>query len=245
MRLSEPTVIGLRFTTAKYVRLRGDFVAICEGKVAPALVLGALESWTETKGAGEWVFWKQADITRDTFAQYSADTVTRAITYLLKRDFIARRRNPHHGWDRTYQYRLNIEAVNDAMTTSPQNVDVQSPLDADKEAAGSRRADRNKRLSMAADNGHRTRQKPRSNTQDSSHDSRRNSFPDSIQDSAGAQESTNDDPMRSKAKRDSQMPFPSPGDMEVITKKDAVSREEEAIYARLDEMAKRAIAPTE
>jgi len=100
---------------AVYVKVRPHYVLACDGDYQPALLLSVLEMWTGIRARNNrdgWIFRTQDELARDTAGVLTPRQIRKAIERLLELGLVERRRNPDYRWDRTYQYRLDIEALN-------------------------------------------------------------------------------------------------------------------------------------
>jgi hypothetical protein len=101
----------LALTTIKFVRLRPDFLAICDGRVPDALILGALESWA---ARDEWHKWSHKYIERDTMGAVTKKQAIPALKRLLDKGFVSRQGVKERGW----QYRFETAAINAAIAAA-------------------------------------------------------------------------------------------------------------------------------
>ena len=117
-----------------FVAMRQDFWELCEGDTTAAYLL----SWMEFKrngvliahadderenairvqvgkppleGPNFWVTRSFPDFVKIGMGLFKLHAARKAVEYLLERGFLERRNHPDLAWVRTYQYRLNVEAV--------------------------------------------------------------------------------------------------------------------------------------
>lgn len=118
--------------------IRRDFLDICESKHCVALVLSQMMYWHEVKVAHRsqayaanrqaratgkpadqhtdvWVWKKQAELKTEIFGTHGERAIADALAYLVDRGFLSERRNPYNQYDRTLQYRFEVEAVQGAV----------------------------------------------------------------------------------------------------------------------------------
>jgi len=120
--------------------IRDEFLAITFGNHCAAAILADMEYWTNWKlddierklkrmldvGADTatlerepWLYKSAKMFSEDLLYLYKEDTILKALKQLRERGYILRRRNPRYGWDRTYQYKLEITRVQEAIATAP------------------------------------------------------------------------------------------------------------------------------
>ena len=58
-----------------------------------------------------WFYKRATEVSQETMLGLSDSNIRRRITRLVKRGWIAERRNSHHKWDRTLQYRANLTLI--------------------------------------------------------------------------------------------------------------------------------------
>ena len=103
-----------------WIPARADFLAICEGRVQPAVLLSVLEYWSGVRlRRGDpdlWIYRTQPQLVVDSCGVLGGrKSVGSATTYLLRRGYIERRRNPLLGFDRVWQYSLIAEKIQAAI----------------------------------------------------------------------------------------------------------------------------------
>jgi hypothetical protein len=137
-----------------FVLLRQTYMQLVDDDAAAAMLLSAFEQWTnsrlnnaEERGGDLWIF-RTIDqlIADDLCGAFGRDRVGKGLQRLIDAGYIERRRNPVKGWDRTWQYRLDIVAVQsavdglnsqslesavDAAVSAEPGLFMQSPISAD------------------------------------------------------------------------------------------------------------------
>jgi hypothetical protein len=120
------------------VMIREDYVEICtkapDAKCAAAL-LNLFEYWTNIKLAGInqakkhndvreedgldrnqdeslWIWKATNDLHTELMTLWGTTKIETARKWLVEQGLIHQRRNPDYSWDKTYQYKMDIEAVN-------------------------------------------------------------------------------------------------------------------------------------
>lgn len=58
-----------------------------------------------------WIYKSAAQLSQELMTGWSPSTVLKLLAELVELGYVDRRRNPHFGWDKTYQYRPNIYLV--------------------------------------------------------------------------------------------------------------------------------------
>lgn len=58
-----------------------------------------------------WIYKTAEELNQDTLLSLDRTTIRRYLNFLVKRGWIFERSNPHHKWDRTTQYRVNIRKI--------------------------------------------------------------------------------------------------------------------------------------
>lgn len=130
-------------TTPKRAVIKEELV-ILTGDVVSALILNQFLYWTkvvigmdkkllkkieayknrgkfdeaaalEKKLRSGWIWKSAAEMTEEIMGICSRQTVDRKIRSLVKAGYLAVRKNPHCRWDRTNQYRVNLEFVNEEL----------------------------------------------------------------------------------------------------------------------------------
>lgn len=125
--------------------LRKDMKAICNNSIPAAIILSIMEHWTNVKmdeaeqkiieneaRAKEgmdlleinlWVYKSYQNFVDDSLGMLKDHEVRHGLKLLLENGFIEKRTNPKFKWDRTLQYRLCVEVINQAIgsliATSP------------------------------------------------------------------------------------------------------------------------------
>src|SRR5262249_8230175 len=120
------------------VVLREDFLGICEGNHAAAIVLAQMDYWhyikamirpqslqmneiaeknggAATQDISLWVYKMQAELTKDILGLYSERTVREAFKLLIEWGYLKERTNPDFSWDRTKQYQFCKTKVQNAV----------------------------------------------------------------------------------------------------------------------------------
>ena len=99
--------------------LRRDYMGVCGGDACAAMLLAVFEGWTQTRlkgfGADGWIYRSRGELRADTLGAFGYERLDAALEKLRGWEFIDRRHNPKAGWDRKWQYRLNIERVQQAI----------------------------------------------------------------------------------------------------------------------------------
>jgi hypothetical protein len=101
------------------VILRQDLLVICEQTTAAAAILAHFECGTSEKleaGESTWIIKSNREMRDDLLGIYSDKTVSAALTLLVEKGFIIRRNNPESQMDRAYQYQLQIDVVQQAIS---------------------------------------------------------------------------------------------------------------------------------
>jgi hypothetical protein len=139
------------------VILSADYLELCDGDPAAAIILKILEYWTDIKlshgsqteienqkrkQAGEeplehdlWIYKTGEAFQEDSLGLLKEHDVTRGLKVLLDKGFIERRNNPKFKWDRTWQYRINVELINDKLSI-PYQCGMQSVQEDNQSGAG-------------------------------------------------------------------------------------------------------------
>lgn len=108
----------------KVAQLREDLLTICENNHCRAMVLGQLIYWNDINAgkmknaAGDskehlWIRRTQEELAEDILRAYSADLIAQALKWLIGQGMLESRRHPTQKWNRTLQYRVQVELVND------------------------------------------------------------------------------------------------------------------------------------
>ena len=119
------------------VIIRADYLGICENspdKNCSAAILNLFEFWMNvkldnrpqakqqneslekgdeqpTQDTELWVWKKMSDIQDELFNIWKEDKIRSCRKWLEEQEFLLKRRNPKHGWDKTLQYKLNVGQV--------------------------------------------------------------------------------------------------------------------------------------
>jgi len=102
----------------RWVPLRPAYVEMCEGNACAALLLADFEFWTNHRkehGLDGWVYRTREQLRSDLWNAFGSTAIDSALKLLRGNGFLQRRRNPERrrGYDKTYQYRLLTEAIQD------------------------------------------------------------------------------------------------------------------------------------
>jgi len=119
------------------VVLRQSYLEICDGSIPAAIILSILEYWTNVKinakiqvdienttrakeglepiECNEWIYKTIAEFQSDSLGLLKSHDVKKGIKLLIQKGYVAKRTNPQYKWDKTLQYSLNVEAVNNAL----------------------------------------------------------------------------------------------------------------------------------
>jgi len=62
-----------------------------------------------------WIYKKASELNEELMLNMSEVALRRKIKRLVERGFIQERRNPTHSWDRTLQYRVDLQKIRDAL----------------------------------------------------------------------------------------------------------------------------------
>jgi hypothetical protein len=114
MKFAKRVPVFDRSESSRFVALRPEYVeaggGACEG-----LLLAVFEFWTGVRlKAGDeslWVYRTVEELQQDLYEAFGRDAIRSALERLISRGLLRRRRNPGKGWDRTYQYALNIDQL--------------------------------------------------------------------------------------------------------------------------------------
>lgn len=115
------------------VILTQDYLDICDGNHAAAIILKILEYWTDVKEESNkqigmenqirikeglplldtdtWIYKTNNDFIDDSLKLLKLYQVKSGLSLLLRKEFINKRNNPKFKWDRTLQYSVNIPIV--------------------------------------------------------------------------------------------------------------------------------------
>src|SRR3990167_4512292 len=119
------------------VMLRQEFLEICEGSLAAAILLGVFEYWTNVKLAENkqrstenesrkshgkepleihtWIYKSHNDLLTDTMGLLKEYEVRDGLKFLLDKNFLKKRNNPLYKWDKRLQYELQADIVNESI----------------------------------------------------------------------------------------------------------------------------------
>src|SRR5690554_3337192 len=87
---------------------------VCEGEHCAAAILHLFTVWTnhkKAKGEDLWIYKKQAELAADLLNLFGVNKVVVSLQKLMTWGYLERRENPYNRQDKTYQYRLNADAV--------------------------------------------------------------------------------------------------------------------------------------
>lgn len=108
-----------------YATLTADYLIICEKNSVAARILKLFEAWTNgilgstmeplARRAALWMRNSAKHLASRLLNEFSQSTVGRALKLLVDLGFLEKRNNPSAGYDRTWQYRLNLEKVQAAI----------------------------------------------------------------------------------------------------------------------------------
>lgn len=137
---------------ATMVIVREDYLQITNGNHCAAALLNYFEHWTNNKLDNEeqkaaeqeiaskggitledtdlWIFASAEKISVDMLDLYSATKIRAALEWLVDVGFIQRRNNPKYGWDRTWQYLLDTEFVQLAISVSDNSIYQKKQMEA-------------------------------------------------------------------------------------------------------------------
>ena len=73
-----------------------------------------------------WIYKTSAQLAEELVLPVSVQTIRRHISKLVKLGFLAERNNPKHRWDRTLQYRVNLNAIKSALAENGYELPKQS-----------------------------------------------------------------------------------------------------------------------
>lgn len=119
------------------VILHQDYLDICDNSIPAAIILKILEYWTDIKLSNieqvvienkirekeelsfidydVWIYKTYKDFIQDSLGLLKDHQVRKGLDTLLTLGFIERRNNPKYQWDRTMQYKVNIDRVQRAL----------------------------------------------------------------------------------------------------------------------------------
>lgn len=118
----------------KVVVVREDFMRVCEGQRESAVLLSILVYWTEVKVGmlnqighenearekeglqpidpdGLWIWKSYDDFIGESLGMLTRYSLKKAISHLKKLGILEVRKNPRYNWDRTNQYRINLQTL--------------------------------------------------------------------------------------------------------------------------------------
>ncbi len=125
---------------APMVIVRSEYLTVCEGKHCAAALLNHFEHLTNSKldeaeqvkirnqiaakqGLpqltldGLWIYKTQTELKAELLGMFTEKTIREHLKWLQEKGFLYRRNNPNKKWDRTIQYRLDIEKVNSVIAS--------------------------------------------------------------------------------------------------------------------------------
>lgn len=119
------------------VMLRAGFKKICDGNIPAAVLLSIIEYWTNIKIEAEkqvniennarkkegveiikydyWIYKTNYDFQFDSIGLLKEHDVREGLKIILRKSYVFKRNNPKYKWDRTPQYLLNINLVNNEL----------------------------------------------------------------------------------------------------------------------------------
>jgi hypothetical protein len=107
---------------SRFVQLRDSYMELCDGDACAALLLADFVGWTdhrlsgqEERGGDVWIYRSREELRDDLCGAFGLGKIDAALELLMERGFLKRRRNPKLGWDRKWQYLLNVPAVQRAI----------------------------------------------------------------------------------------------------------------------------------
>jgi len=93
---------------------------LCDGEHCDAALLNQLAYW---HGKGNrrdgWIYKTYTEWRADLLDLYGEKAIQQGFRRLLDKGFVKQRRNPDHGYDRTYQYELQVAVVQAAINVLP------------------------------------------------------------------------------------------------------------------------------
>ncbi|MEP0873182.1 hypothetical protein NDA01_25810 [Trichocoleus desertorum AS-A10] len=103
-----------------YLKLCKEYVQITQRNYCAAKILAIIEGWQQWKAKhklDDWIRLTLEQIREHLFEEYSIETIRQALAKLTnKLQLLKRRNNPKAKYDRAYQYQLNREAIEAALT---------------------------------------------------------------------------------------------------------------------------------
>jgi hypothetical protein len=115
--MSRTSVISHPASTPLVI-VRREYLDICDGSHAAAALLNHFEYLTNVRRAAECDVWIRRgfrQLADELLGLYGEKSISDAVSLLLDKGFIERRHNPDDKTDRTYQYRLCVDRVQDAV----------------------------------------------------------------------------------------------------------------------------------
>ena len=118
---------------SRFALLRPHYVELCRGNVVAGLLLAIFEYWTNhciahndqlLEPEALWFYRTRDGFIEDLADGFGKDAVQKALNELLKSGLVERRRNPRHKWDRVWQWRLNVAAVQAQIPHSKGKADI-------------------------------------------------------------------------------------------------------------------------
>ncbi|WP_353930953.1 hypothetical protein WJM97_22820 (plasmid) [Okeanomitos corallinicola TIOX110] len=110
--INHPEKTPLVLLRQEYLTLTNNFVA--------AKLLSIFEFWTNKlkkvqKTAREWIYKTLETLHGELMGEHGIHSIRKALNILVDLGFISRRNNPHTPYDRTFQYRLDVENLQQAL----------------------------------------------------------------------------------------------------------------------------------
>ncbi len=128
----------IRVPNSRVVVLREDLISACDGALETAVFISLLEYWTTVKRRMknqiehenkareqeglpplpldeedfEWVYKTYEEWIEESLGLLTRHSLKKAIRHAQELGFVSIRRNPKYRWDKTHQYRLNVDALN-------------------------------------------------------------------------------------------------------------------------------------
>jgi len=124
--------------------LREDYLHICEGKHCAAILLSQFEHWHNIKlenreqsmltnkklqESGDkptqitdlWVWKSGVQAHTELMGQFGENMVSTSVRYLIEKGFLQSRTNPYNTYDQTIQYLFDVDVVQEALDSLPDN----------------------------------------------------------------------------------------------------------------------------
>ena len=117
--------------TAFPITIKPELVEICEGDHCAAAILDLFTRWTvgkDKRGQSPWIYKKRTEMRDDLLGMFGLNRVAGALIKLRAWHYLQHRQNPHNGQDKVLQYRLDQNAVAEALSV------LGYPSEADKES---------------------------------------------------------------------------------------------------------------